>query len=266
MKEIQRLNILLFSYLVAALACGIVVNMQPLLYVGTKWKIFLIILLLSLLTIISYFIYYFWIKSQVQKVLIIGDDYADRESLIDHYSNSQTCDFFAPQILSLALLKNDSPRARLRLEQLRGSRFSPPYITIAVNVEHYCESTEAEQLLLSSNLNRLLHALRHKRLEQKIDLVFTHTEKIPGYGQFSRWVSHQQKSLRFTLEQPLGMQLQNYKNYSRALTKITPDEFLVVLGFFNSLQKYISLLDKLIDNLLLANEGARNRVYFCLER
>ncbi|MES2824656.1 MAG: hypothetical protein V4732_13710 [Pseudomonadota bacterium] len=252
---------LLYSYVIAALIGALIILFNPQIYIVWVWQAFAILLLVSLIGVSTFLAYRFWVMNQIPKFLIISDQHVDQESLIEHYSNTQLSETFAPQVLSPALLTNDSPRVRLQLAQLKGSRFAPPRIIILVNADHFCNSNDGEQLVLSNNLNRLLYLLNHKNQSQQIDLFFTHTEKIPGFIHFSRWADHQQKTLRFSANKSLSLQLENYKNYSRALTQVAPDEFLAIVGFFNKLPGYLRPLDRLVDNLLLVSGTKTNRIF-----
>ncbi len=261
MNKTQLTHFFLFIFGITALVGAIIIWFNADIYMGWIWQVLATVLLVSFLAIFTYLAYRFWVMGQIQRVLIIGDQHVDQESLIEHYSNAQLSEAFAPQVLSPALLNSDSPRVRLQLAQLKGSRFAPPRIIILVNADHFCNSNDGEQLVLSNNLNRLLHLLNHKNQGQQIDLVFTYTEKISGFIHFSRWADHQKKTLRFSVNKSLSSQLENYKNYSTALTQVAPDEFLAIVGFFNRLPTYLRSLDRLVDNLLLVSGTATNRIF-----
>lgn len=262
MNRIQRTNFFLCIYFLVALCCLTVIKFNPMVYTYLSIKIFTIVLLLTLMAVGGYGFYFFWKRSRIQNLLIIGDQFSNKEELARSYTHSPSGNFLSPQIVSSALLNTDSPRARLQLQQLRGSSIAPPHILIAVNAGHFCRSNESEQMLLTQNLNRLLHLLCHDNQYQRIDIAFTHTEKISGYELFSRWASYQKKPLSFTSEQSLLRQLETYKNYSHALTQLTPNEFLGIISFFNAMPTHMGLLNKLIENLLLTNRfSAQTRVF-----
>lgn len=255
MNRIQRINLFLCLYCLIALTALIIFSVNQTIYASTFSKVVALIVLATLAIAGCYFIYFFWRKCQPQDILIIGDSFTEKELLLTNYQNNNPGNLFLPKIIPSALLTNDSPRARLQLKQLKGSCIAPPHILIVVNAEHFCRSNDGEQILLTHNLNRLLHLLHHDDQDQQIDLTFTHTEKIPGYTNFLRWATLQQKPLKFTSEQSLRRQLEAYKNYSHALTQLAPNEFLAVISFFSAGATHIGLLEKLIENLLLKFSG-----------
>jgi hypothetical protein len=262
MNRIQRINIFLCIYFFIALGCLTIIKFNPMVYAHFSMKVFTIVLLLTLMAVGGYGFYFFWKRSRIQSLLIIGDEFSGKEELAESCTSSPSGNFLSPQIVSSALLNTDSPRARLQLQQLKGSSIAPPHILIAVNAGHFCRSNEGEQMLLTQNLNRLLYLLRHDDQYQRIDLAFTHTEKIPGYEHFSRWASYQQKPLSFTPEQSLLRQLETYKNYSRALIQLAPNEFLGTISFFNAMPTHMGLLNKLIENLLLTDRfSTQTRIF-----
>ncbi|HTF97481.1 MAG TPA: hypothetical protein VL995_15180 [Cellvibrio sp.] len=262
MNRIQRINLFLCLYCLVAITALIIFSANLTIYTSTFSKVLALLILTTLVAVACYFIYFFWRKCQPQEILIIGDSFAEQELLFKHYQNNNAGNLFLPKIIPSPLLINDSPRTRSQLKFFKGSSIVPPRIMVFVDANHFCYSSELEKNQLIHNFNRVLHLLHHQGQQQEIDLVFTNAEKISGYPQFSKWASLQQKPLRFNTDLPLGTQLAAYKNYSYALTRLSSNDFLSLIGFFNTFSNHIDQLDKLAENLLFRAGHSAQRILF----
>lgn len=219
---------------------------------------FIAILLLSVITI-ACFSYFYWVVTRSHRVLLLGDQYSDSETLINRCDSCLEGEHLKTQILPTALLEHDSPRARSQLKTLKGSLFCPPRLVIAINMSQFFEANTGEKLILTTSLNRILETLKHKHRRQKIDLVFTHMQKLTGYIEFSRLVNG---PVQYTTSSPMIEQLGQSVDTKQALIECTPPSFMLFLSFMHELPSISKTIDSLIADLLLTAQEPKSSVYF----
>ena len=225
-----------------------------------SWYFFSVTLLLSIIVVIiaALFAYQIWLMFRSPKVLVIGDKHVNNEKLITDYDTHLIDEYLSINIVPRAIIEQDSPRGRQVLKRLKGSHFSPPRLLITINIKQLLNSDDSELTLLSMNLNRVLHQLKHESRHQQVDVVFSHMNELPGYNEFKGVAP---LSMQFSANKPLEDQLYNIQNTTKALTEYPSASFMQFLTFSQFIPVLSAATDKLLSELLLTGSSANTRVY-----
>lgn len=216
---------------------------------------------LTLLVILGclFFCYLLWVRVYGVKVLLLGDHSYDKDSLIDNYETQLLDGQLHTKVIPQVILENDSPRTRAQLRRLRGSFFFPPRLIINLNISQLLGNDAAQQVLLTHNLNRVLHLLRRLFDEQKVDVIINSMETQEGFYEFSNVVN---KPMRFNAQSKLKDQFSALQNSSQALVEYPSDTFLNYLKFAHNMPKFLAIIDTLLVNLMLTEFDSNSEVLF----
>lgn len=218
----------------------------------------LIILLLVVIVIAGLFCYQIWIAMRAPKVLIVGDRQVNNERIITDYDTSLIDESTSVNIVPTAVIEQDSPRGRQLLKRLKGSFLKPPRLLVTLSIKQLLQTNEGELTLLSMNLNRVLHQLRHEGRRQQIDVVFSHMNTIVGYNEF-KGVAPTMGPL--TAKSSIESQLFTLQNTTAALTEYPAENFMHFLSFSHFIPDLAATSDKLMSDLLLTGELSNTNVY-----
>jgi len=206
-----------------------------------------------------FFCYLLWVRAYGVKVVLLGDHAYDKESLIDNYEIQLLDGQLHTKIIPQVILEKDSPRTRAQLRRIRGSFFFPPRVVIKLNINQLLSNDEAQQVLLTHNLNRVLHLLKRRLDEQKIDVIINSMGSQQGFNEFSELAS---QAMRFSASSKLKEQFIALQNSSQALGVYPSESFLNYLKFSHNMPVFLTILDTLLTNLMLSGYDSGCEVVF----
>jgi hypothetical protein len=207
----------------------------------------------------AFFIGLLLVKKNSVKVLLLGVHSYDNESLIDNYETQILDGQLHTKVIPQVILENDSPRTRAQLRRLRGSFFFPPRVIISININQLLQNNEAQQVLLTHNLNRVLHLLKRRFDEQKVDVIINSMGTQEGFCEFSNLVN---KPMRFKAFSKLKEQFVSLQNSSQALVEYPSDTFLNYLKFAHTMPIFLTIIDTLLTNIMLSEFDSNSEVFF----
>jgi hypothetical protein len=216
---------------------------------------------LTLLVILGgiFFCYLLWVRVYGVKVLLLGDHSYDKESLIDNYEIQLLDGQLHTKIIPQVILEKDSLRTRAQLRRIRGSFFFPPRVVINLNINQLLLNDEAQQVLLTHNLNRVLHLLKRRLDEQKIDVIINSMGTQEGFYEFSNLAS---QPMRFQALSKLKEQFVALQNSSHALGEYPSERFLNYLKFSHNMPVFLTIIDTLLSNIMLSGYDSNCEVVF----
>ena len=254
--NIPRLSILLFAYGIFASAGAMVLLIFLSTYEAWYFRSLAVLLVISVAALISYVVYQLNTATQL---LVLGDQYSDKESLVSNCDQGILGVQLRAQIIPTALLDHDTPRTRFHLARLKGSWIRPPRIVIAVNAERLSQTSEGEKMQLLFNLNRVLHLLRHNNSHQQIDIIFSRMENFPGYNEFTTVADCR---MRFSTSLSMRTQLESKNNYCKALLSLPASRFMQFLRFLHNVKALTEAMDRIVAELLLECGEPGSQIYF----
>lgn len=196
------------------------------------------------------------------QVLVIGSEYVDNEKCISDFDTGLINEFMRVDIIPKAIIEQDSPLGRQLLKRLKGSYLRPPKLFITINIKRLLNSNEGELKLLSMNLNRVLHQLKHQSRHQQIDAIFSHMNELTGYKEFKGVAP---LSMKFDTSKSLEKQLYELQNTTKALTEYSAANFIQFLAFSQLIPVLSGAVDKLLSELLLNGKSTNTRIYLLSE-
>ncbi|MFT6778218.1 MAG: hypothetical protein ACJAV1_002155 [Paraglaciecola sp.] len=206
-----------------------------------------------------FFCYLLWVRAYGVKVLLLGDHSYDEESLIDNYEIQLLDGQRHTKIIPQVILEKDSLRTRAQLRRIRGSFFFPPRVVINLNINQLLLNDEAQQVLLTHNLNRVLHLLKRRLDEQKIDVIINSMGTQEGFYEFSNLAS---QPMRFSALSKLKEQFDALQNSSQALGEYPSERFLNYLKFSHNMPVFLTIIDTLLSNIMLSGYDSNCEVVF----
>ncbi len=218
----------------------------------------LILLSLVVIVVIVLFSYQLWLAMRSPKMLIIGDKQVNNEKIITDYDINLFDESTSINIVPQAVIDQDSPRGRQLLKRLKGSFLRPPKLLITMNIKQLLKNNEGELTVLSINLGRVLHQLKHEKRRQQVDVIFSHMNEITGYVEFKGVAS---LSMQFSTQSSLEEQLYKAQNTTDALTEYPAENFMQFLAFSRFIPNLSATADKLLSDLLLTGKSANTKVY-----
>jgi hypothetical protein len=206
-----------------------------------------------------FFCHLLWVRAYAVKVLLLGGHSHDKEKIIEQYETQLLDGHIHTQIIPLVILEQDSPRTRAQLRRLRGSFIYPPRNVINININQLLSNDEAQQALITHNLNRVLHLLKHRLDKQKVDVIINTMETQDGFYAFSNLVN---KPMRFKAIPTLQKQFIALQNSSLALVEYSPESFLNYLKFSHNMPVFLTIIDTLLTNIMLTGFDSNSEVFF----
>jgi hypothetical protein len=221
---------------------------------------FLTLSLIILVTLgIIFVCHLFWMRTSAVKVLLLGTHSLDKESIINQYETQLLDGHIHTQIIPQVILDQDSSRTRAQLRRLRGSFFYPPRVVISLNINQLLLNNEAQQTLLTYNLNRVLHLLKRSGDEHRVDVIINTMTSVDGFYEFSNLIN---KPMRFKTIPNLKEQFTELQNSSQALLEYPSETFLNYLKFAHNMPLFLTTIDTLLTNLILTGFDSNSEVFF----